>query len=108
MLIGVLCEVVAAVADSERATLREETVKEKMFQILVSLDNNKNEFISYKEFIGIIDKPEALQALEEVDVNAMALVDLAQLFFFEDGDGIELTFEKFMECVLSLQETNNC
>jgi Ca2+-binding EF-hand superfamily protein len=106
MLIGVLCEVVSAVADTERATILTETVKEKMLKIIDSLDSNKNNRISYEEFTKIMAKPEALQALEDVDVSAVGIVDFAELFFFEDGSGIELSFEEFMECVLDLRASN--
>jgi voltage-gated sodium channel len=107
MLIGVLCEVVSAVADTERESILTEAVKEKMLGIVAKLDTNKNNRISYEEFTQIMAKPEALQALEDVDVSAVGIVDFAELFFLgEDGTGIELTFEDFMECVLDLRASN--
>merc|ERR1719191_2228707 len=106
MLIGVLCEVVSAVAETERATILTETVKEKMQDIIDKLDSNKNNKISYDEFTKIMAKPEALQALEDVDVSAVGIVDFAELFFFEDDTGIELSFDQFMECVLDLRASN--
>jgi voltage-gated sodium channel len=107
MLIGVLCEVVQAVADTERASIQIEAAKEQMLAVVESLDINENKHISYKEFIKIVEKPEALQALEEVDVSAVGLIDFAELFFFDNGEPIELTFEEFMENVLNLQASNN-
>jgi len=108
MLIGVLCEVVDAVAVAERASIRTETVKEKMMEVVESLDTNENQHISYKEFVQIIEKPAALQALEDVDVNPSGLIDLAELFFFENDSSVEMTFEEFMNFVLDLQESNIC
>merc|ERR1712118_636837 len=64
----------------------------------------ENKRISYKEFIKIVEKPEALQ---ELDVSAVGLIDFAELFFFDEGEPIELTFEEFMENVLNLQASNN-
>jgi uncharacterized membrane protein (GlpM family) len=106
MLIGVLCEVVSAVADKEREEILTMTVSEKMLQIVNSLDSNENDKISLKEFQKILEIPEALAALEEVGINPVAMVDFAELFFFEDGQPIELTFEKFMGMVLDLRESN--
>jgi hypothetical protein len=106
MLIGVLCEVVSAVADTERESILTETVKEKMLAIVDNLDTNENNHISYEEFTKIMAKPEALQALEDVEVSAVGIVDFAELFFFEDGAAIELSFEEFMECVLDLRASN--
>merc|ERR1719265_1851960 len=86
MLIGVLCEVVSAVADTERETILTENVKEKMLEIVGTLDTNKNNHISYEEFPKILEKTEALQALKDVQVNAVGIVDFAQLFFLEEDD----------------------
>jgi voltage-gated sodium channel len=106
MLIGVLCEVVSAVAEKERDEIRTETLSNNMQQIINSLDDNRNNQISYKEFTNIIQKPEAITALNEVGVDPVSIVDFAELFFFEDGTPIELTFESFMEVVLDLRESN--
>eukprot|EP00928_Gymnodinium_smaydae_P079631 TRINITY_DN63509_c0_g1_i1.p1 TRINITY_DN63509_c0_g1~~TRINITY_DN63509_c0_g1_i1.p1 ORF type:complete len:510 (+),score=91.75 TRINITY_DN63509_c0_g1_i1:72-1601(+) len=106
MLIGVLCEVVSAVAEKEREEILTYTVSEKMHDILGSLDRNCNSKISYKEFSKIMEMPDALRAFEEVGVNPLGIVDFAELFFFEDGQPIELTFDKFMEMVLDLRESN--
>lgn len=106
MLIGVLCEVVSAVADTERDIRDTEIVKEKMHGIISSLDSNENKKISYEEFTKIMEKPEALQVLEDVDVSAVGIVDFAELFFFEDGERVELSFEDFMEHVLDLRASN--
>merc|ERR1719321_2643156 len=57
MLIGVLCEVVSAVADKEKEGIMTETVRDKMLTIVKSLDDNCNLQISYKEFCDILSKP---------------------------------------------------
>merc|ERR1711904_263414 len=77
-----------------------------MQEIINSLDTNRNNQISYNEFTNIIQKPEAITALDAVGVNPVSIVDFAELFFFEDGKPIELTFESFMEVVLELRESN--
>jgi uncharacterized membrane protein (GlpM family) len=107
MLIGVLCEVVSAVADSERESIRTETLCDQMRAVINSLDADNNQLLSYKEFTEIMEKPEALQALEAVGVSPVGIIDFAEMFFFEEGEPVELTFEAFMEVILDLRETNN-
>jgi len=107
MLIGVLCEVVGAVADTERQEILARDVAERMHKIAVQLDTDFNDKISYSEFTKIIEKPEALHALQKVGVNPIGIVDFAELFFFEDGQPVELPFEKFMELVIDLRESNS-
>eukprot|EP00440_Ansanella_granifera_P069689 gb/GFBE01075610.1/.p1 GENE.gb/GFBE01075610.1/~~gb/GFBE01075610.1/.p1 ORF type:complete len:589 (+),score=133.58 gb/GFBE01075610.1/:1-1767(+) len=106
MLVGVLCEVVSAVAVTEREELHANIVMDKMQHILHSLDENSDKRISYAEFSMMIEKPEALRCLQDVGVNPLHVIDFADLFFFEGGQPIELTFEEFMDVVLDLRESN--
>eukprot|EP00928_Gymnodinium_smaydae_P064265 TRINITY_DN47656_c0_g1_i1.p1 TRINITY_DN47656_c0_g1~~TRINITY_DN47656_c0_g1_i1.p1 ORF type:complete len:499 (+),score=102.74 TRINITY_DN47656_c0_g1_i1:149-1645(+) len=106
MLIGVLCEVVSAVAEKEREEIQRANVVEQMFNIISSLDTNSNARICYREFAEIMQKPEALRALSDVGVNPVHIVDFAELFFFEDGHPIELSFEEFIEMVMELRESH--
>lgn len=107
MLIGVLCEVVSAVADSERDDIRTENLCKQMQAVVSSLDCDNNGLLSYKEFTEIMQKPDALMALEDVGVSPIGIVDFAELFFFEDGKPKELTFEEFMEEIIKLRESNS-
>jgi len=106
MLIGVLCEVVTAVAATENEERVASEVQEKLSGIAQSLDRNFDGKISYEEFTRIIESPEALRALQDVGVNPLGLVDFAELFFFEDGQPVDLPFDAFMEMVLDLRESN--
>jgi hypothetical protein len=106
MLIGVLCEVVAAVAATEREQILAENVSERLQDIATQIDENFDSMISYEEFSQIVEVPEALAALQEVGVNPIGIVDFAELFFFEEGKPVELSFEDFMEMVLDLREDN--
>jgi hypothetical protein len=106
MLVGVLCEVVSAVAQEEKQEFLTLQVKERMEKVTRKLDTDTNMKISYKEFEQIIHDEEALKALEEVDVNPVGLVDFAELFFFDNGVQVELEFDRFMEMVLDLREEN--
>merc|ERR1719198_2583759 len=62
MLIGVLCEVVSAVAATEKEEILANSVSEKLSHIAETLDQNFNGKISYEEFSQIIESPEALRA----------------------------------------------
>jgi voltage-gated sodium channel len=106
MLIGVLCDVVSCVARTEKEEMVTEMVNQKMHGIAKELDENFDERISYVEFQKIVDNKEALQALEEVGVNPVGIVDFAEHFFFDEGKPIELSFEEFMETVLNLRKDN--
>jgi uncharacterized membrane protein (GlpM family) len=106
MLIGVLCEVVSAVADSERDDIRTENLCKEMKVVVDSLDKDANGLLSYKEFTEIMQMPDAIMALEAVGVSPTGIIDFAELFFFEDKQPIELTFEAFMEVILDLRDTN--
>merc|ERR1711988_1795332 len=70
------------------------------------MGSNEDLTISYNEFCEILRKPEGIQALEDVDVNPLGIVDFAELFFFEDGKEKALSFEEFMEVILDLRESN--
>jgi hypothetical protein len=106
MLIGVLCEVVSAVAATEKEEIRTTTVVEKFRHILDSIDEDSNGLISYKEFKCIMQHPEALQALEEVGVDPVGLLDFADMFFLKEDQPQGLSFEKFMSMLLDLRGSN--
>lgn len=106
MLIGVLCEIVSAVADNEQDEIRTTTLSIKMKKVVGDFDSDHNKLISYKEFTEILMCSETLDALEVVGVSPVCLVDFAEFFFYEDGKEIQLTFEDFMEMVLDLRESN--
>mmetsp|Transcript_10803 Transcript_10803/g.24700 ORF Transcript_10803/g.24700 Transcript_10803/m.24700 type:complete len:786 (+) Transcript_10803:49-2406(+) len=112
MLIGVLCEVVSAVAATERETLVVSFVKEKLHNIArinqkLKIDQDDDGSISKSEFLKILKVPEAAQALHHVGVDVVGLVDSADAIFDEDGQEKNLTFEQFMEAILQLRGSNN-
>lgn len=128
MLIGVLCEVVSGVAAAEG---EESTIKyvHQLFEDLLAqsgADEDGNNMISKNEFISILHKPQAYQALESVNVDVMGLLDLTDFLFASEAatdeapahsaDATnftvsyvekELSFKQFMDIVLSLRGTNN-
>jgi hypothetical protein len=106
MLIGVLCEVVSAVAQEETEEFMMIKVAEKLHGVALSLDKDFNEKVSYNEFQKLIDETAALDALAEVGVNPTGLLDFADLIFFENGQPLELPFDVFMDKVLDLRDDN--
>mmetsp|Transcript_954 Transcript_954/g.1919 ORF Transcript_954/g.1919 Transcript_954/m.1919 type:complete len:642 (+) Transcript_954:54-1979(+) len=106
MLIGVLCEVVSAVAATEKEEILANQVMEKMMKVVDTIDENGDRRISYAEFSKMIEKPEVIRCLQDVGVNPMALIDFADLMFFEDQELLELSFEEFMEKVIDMRGSN--
>lgn len=108
MLIGVLCAVIDSVSDTEKETLLVESVAAEMRAILASIDQNGNGQISITEMKEILQIPAAVKALDNVGVDPVGMMDFAEMFFMdEQGEMVELDFEKFMEMVLDLRASNN-
>lgn len=106
MLVGVLCQVVDGVAQQEREERLTSSVKEKLQSIVDRLDTDSNGSLSFAEFAHIMEHKEAVQVLEEVGVDPASIIDFAEEIFFEDGQPVELPFDKFMEMVLDLRGSN--
>lgn len=118
MLIGVLCEVVSAVASTEKEALEVAFVKAKLQQVLLTSFPDKagqeaHELsITKAEYEMILENQAAARLLQEVGVDVVGLVDLTDLFFEdqEDSDSEEnvktLSFGDLMESVLELRGTN--
>jgi len=105
MLIGVLCEVVSAVAATEKEEMSVSFVMRKMKDIMAALDVNGDGKISRKEFMKVLGNVPALKVLTEVGVDPAGLVDFVD-FIFEEED-TELNFEEFMEVILDLRGSNS-
>mmetsp|Transcript_19226 Transcript_19226/g.43757 ORF Transcript_19226/g.43757 Transcript_19226/m.43757 type:complete len:219 (+) Transcript_19226:2-658(+) len=113
MLIGVLCEVVSAVAATEKEGLQVAFVTHKLQEVLALIDKNGDGMISNDEFMKILEHADAIDALQEVGVDVVGLVDFADMIFMEEKDGEEeaqakeLTLQEFMTVVLQLRGSNN-
>eukprot|EP00929_Paragymnodinium_shiwhaense_P086009 TRINITY_DN4648_c0_g2_i1.p1 TRINITY_DN4648_c0_g2~~TRINITY_DN4648_c0_g2_i1.p1 ORF type:complete len:501 (-),score=81.99 TRINITY_DN4648_c0_g2_i1:69-1571(-) len=101
MLIGVLCEVISAVASVEHEALAVTYVKGQLQDIMHQggLDKDGDGEISKKEFGQMMENADAARILSGVGVDVFALVELAD-YVFEAEE--QLTFGDFMEVVLSL------
>jgi hypothetical protein len=103
MLVGVLCEVIAAVAEEEKETMMVDKVNEKFNTIIADLDTDMDGSLSWDEFQKILDKPETHKALASVNVDAETMVDIAEDYFFENGEAVAVSFEEFMQLLLDLR-----
>merc|ERR1719217_1565562 len=106
MLIGVLCEVISAVASVEHESLAVMHVMDQIQTILSvgGLDKDGDGLISKKEFGQMMENVDAARILSGVGVDVFALVELVD-YIFEAQE--QLTFGDFMEVVLSLRGSNS-
>jgi voltage-gated sodium channel len=110
MLVGVLCEVVANVADQNKEEIIITFVKSTLEEVLRAIDQNNDGTISEKEFTELLAKPEVEDALSQVGVNVDNLAGLKDFFFHSDSaceEELQLSWTSFLETVLSLRSTNN-
>jgi len=101
MLIGVLCEVVSAVAATEKEDMTVCFVHSKLKDIIRELDQDGNMTISVDEFEQILSNPIASKTLQAVGVDPIGLIDFKD-FIFDDGSGnaVELEFVDFMKIIM--------
>jgi hypothetical protein len=115
MLIGVVCEVVSAVATMEKETLTVNYTRDRLQELLalgVDVDNDKR--ISKEEFLHMFTIPEAVEILHEIDVDVIGLLDFSETIFEPDVLDLEkgvteertLDFGEFMRVVLDLRGNN--
>jgi len=84
MLVGLLCEVVDAVASAEKEKVMVTYVKSKLMGVLQALDEDGNGTISRPEFNQLLAIPEAVKALTELGVDVQNLVSLSDHLFETD------------------------
>jgi len=112
MLVGVLCEVVSAVAKAEKEEMAVSFVRSNINALLAEtgLDEDEDQQIRVEDFERLLDSPAAIKALGEVGVDVEGLVDYAEIIFQSDANGKRfdrsLDFDEFMDLVLQLRGTN--
>merc|ERR1712151_764360 len=111
MLVGVLCEVMNRVAAEEKERMDFNFAKEQILDALHRLDVDHDEKISRKEFMHLITNSEANDAMRDVGVDVVALVDFADYFFQSDKSGEqfdgEWSFDDFMEKIMQVRGVNS-
>lgn len=115
MLIGVLCEVVSAVAATEKEDMLVNFVKGRMKAVIRNIDKDSNGLISRKEFEQILGDPKAVLALVEVGVDPEILIDnidyIYEVINSDDEDDcpaeeVVLDFGAFMEVIMQFRGSN--
>jgi hypothetical protein len=100
MLIGVLCEVVSAVAQGERDEAAIKVMKETILVELKQFDKDGNGNISKGELTHVMKNKQALAVLRSIDVGADCLSELQQMLFYDKPDDAEVSIDRVMELLL--------
>jgi len=103
MLVGVLCEVVSVVSAVEKETLVVNFVQNQLQCLLQHCVGDEETPMTKEEFTDLLSRPQAARALNEVGVDVLGLMEIAD-FLFKDGK--TLNFPDFMEMVLELRGSN--
>jgi len=125
MLIGVLCEIVSNVADTENEKLSIQFVQTKIREALASgredgnidSDSNGDVSVTKDQFASLLrENKKARSALEEVGVDVFVLVDNIDTIFApeerddddDDAEPVEkkLGFDEFVNIIYSLRGSN--
>eukprot|EP00929_Paragymnodinium_shiwhaense_P070484 TRINITY_DN35691_c0_g1_i1.p1 TRINITY_DN35691_c0_g1~~TRINITY_DN35691_c0_g1_i1.p1 ORF type:complete len:667 (-),score=154.21 TRINITY_DN35691_c0_g1_i1:160-2160(-) len=100
MLIGVLCEVVTAVAEAEKEDAAIRLVKETVLVMLTTLDEDGSGEISKDEMYTVFNDDSALAVLETLKVDVKHLVDHLDMYYEENDD---LSIPQIMDLILMLR-----
>jgi hypothetical protein len=87
MLIGILCEVVTATSDGERAAATEARIRESIGGLFKAMDEDGNGNISRKEFMTMRDDKGVRDALKDLEVEEKHFDMYADLMFAPPEDG---------------------
>lgn len=101
MLIGVLCEVVSAVAAAEKEEMAIRLLKGTLLQMLKALDADGSGEIDASEIKQVFEYQEALDVLDDLKVDVNYLVDSLNMFFEYNGGSIGML--KVMDLILMLR-----
>jgi len=104
MLVGILVEIISVISTAEKEEMQVGALKNEITNILDDgADQNQDNLISKEEFLALLMKPKARNALHNVGVDVVGLVDFAD-FLFHQVDG--LSFTDFMTAILELRGSN--
>jgi len=100
MLIGILCEIVAEVAEVEKEEIFTKEVEYEVHRVTKALDTDGTNTISKEEFDALIDSPGLMQSLQSLGVDIVALIDFVHFIYLEND---ELTFSNFLDTVIQFR-----
>jgi hypothetical protein len=108
MLIGVLCEVVAAVSEDSKEETLIDYVKDTLLRVLKDIDEDDNGMISRNEFAVLCSDERSKKAFEDLDVDPDSFEKMTGFLFDPDEPGEpdkELEFADMLKRVLSMRGT---
>ncbi|CAJ1343356.1 unnamed protein product [Effrenium voratum] len=104
MLVGILVEVISVIATVEKEHLMVTKVQNKLEQVMELVGLSRETEVTRREFVKLIQQPEAARILQDVGVDAVGLFDFVGVIF--PTAGATLTFPALMQVVLSLRGNN--
>lgn len=112
MLIGILCEVVSATAESEKTKAVETCAKEAITTLFHRLDTDGSGTITQEEFMHMRDDETVRQALEEMDIYETHFHRYCELLFQgkkaqQAGKPPVIDFEALITMLLRLSPGNH-
>eukprot|EP00927_Polykrikos_kofoidii_P051381 TRINITY_DN45177_c0_g1_i1.p1 TRINITY_DN45177_c0_g1~~TRINITY_DN45177_c0_g1_i1.p1 ORF type:complete len:673 (+),score=104.26 TRINITY_DN45177_c0_g1_i1:116-2020(+) len=100
MLIGVLCEVVSAVASSEKENAAISLVKKTLLVMLKKLDEDGSGEISREELSHVFHDDDSLRVLASLEVDVKHLVAVLEMHYDESAS---LSINSIIEVILMLR-----
>jgi len=85
MLIGVLCEVVGAVAEAERQSSALTKLKANLLGMLKSIDTDGSGDISQDELCSIIEREECARVIRSLKIDLPEMFGVFEMFFQSHG-----------------------
>merc|ERR1711904_725283 len=105
MLIGILCEVVSATSEGEKAKAAVNQVNDVLTKFFDQIDADGSGKISKDEWLRVIDNAEVMAALSTLGIEENHLSSVANVMFTSDGDDNrrELDFDEFLGELLRIK-----
>merc|ERR1719350_934559 len=102
-LVAVLVEAVQVVSSVEKERTVVTLVRDTLQSTLSKLDQNRDNMISRAEFELLLVRPDCAQALADLGVDVVGLVDCVDYIFM---GGEDMSFRDFMDMILQLRGNN--
>merc|ERR1712176_730776 len=103
MLIGVLCDVVSAVADVEKEEIAFLNTRDKIQAVMKDLDTDNDNVISAAEFKMLACNKKVWHLLKDVNVDPDGFIDFGKQLF-EDDPKAKIEFDAFMQMTMDMRE----
>jgi len=103
MLLGVICEVMSVVAQVEKDELMAKELQNKIHSIQSDFKVEGFDMVSAENFKRLVHNQDALECLNDVNVDVVALVDFADFIFREKE---ELPLSEFIAGVMQFRGAN--